>query len=134
MRAWAGCDVSDPLEDVLRLVAAGRLTAAEAEPILAALEENDRRNDRPAPGPGSTAGRGTEPAGGRTVRLEVTENGRVAVNLRLPASLGEFGLRGLPGLDRPSLDRIRAAMTAGARGPVFEAVNEDGDGVRIVLE
>ena len=115
MRAWAGCDVSDPLEDVLRLVAAGRLTAAEAEPILAALEENDRRNDRPAPGPGPTAGRGT-------------------VNLRLPASLGEFGLRGLPGLDRPSLDRIRAAMTAGARGPVFEAVNEDGDGVRIVLE
>jgi hypothetical protein len=122
--------VSDPLEDVLRLVAAGRLTAAEAEPILAALEENDR----PAPSPGSTAGRGTEPAGGRTVRLEVTENGRVAVNLRLPASLGEFGLRGLPGLDRPSLERIRAAMTAGARGSVFEAVDEDGDGVRIVLE
>lgn len=127
--------MSDPLEDVLRLVAAGRLTAAEAEPILAALEENDRRTERPtATGPGSTADRGSEPAGGRTVRLEVTENGRVAVNLRLPASLGEFGLRGLPGLDRPSLDRIRAAMTAGARGSVFEAVDEDGDGVRIVLE
>jgi hypothetical protein len=126
--------VSDPLDDVLRLVAAGRLTAAEAEPILAALEAHDRPGDRTsASGSDPAAGRETGP-GGRTIRLEVTEDGRVAVNLRLPASLGELGLQGVPGLGGPSLDRIRAALSAGARGPVFEALDEDGDGVRIVLE
>ncbi len=116
-------------------MATGRLTAAEAETILAALDARDRRDDRPAPsGPASAAGRETGSAGGRTIRLEVTEDGRVAVNLRLPASLGELGLQGVPGLGGPSLDRIRAALSAGARGPVFEALDEDGDGVRIVLE
>jgi hypothetical protein len=120
--------------DVLRLVAEGRLSAAEAEPILAALDET---------GDDASAGRSTreriEPAadasaGGRTIRVEVTDRGRVVVNLRLPASLGDLGLRGIPGLSGPNVDRIRAALAAGTRGPVFEAVGDDGDGVRILIE
>ena len=109
--------MSDPLADVLQLVADGHLTAEEAEPILAALELDDdeawtlplteNRND-----PGNP-----EPTG-RTIRLEITDGGRVAVNLRLPASLGAFGLQGLPGLSTPSVDRIRAALKAGTRDRV----------------
>lgn len=125
--------MSDPLADVLQLVADGHLTAEEAEPILAALEldDDEARSDR------SSKDRhdpGDPERTGRTIRLEITDGGRVAVNLRLPASLGDFGLQGLPGLSRPSVERIRAALKAGTRGPVFEAVDEDGDGVRIVID
>ncbi len=120
------------MTDVLRLVADGVLTAAEAEPILAALELDEEPGHDPAPPEAPDPGDPRRTA--RTIRLEVTDGGRVAVNLRLPASLGDFGLQGLPGLSRPSVDRIRAALNAGTRGPVFEAVDEHGDGVRIVID
>ena len=70
----------------------------------------------------------------RTIRLEVSEGGRVAVKVRLPASIGDLGLEGLPGFTRTTVDRIRAAVRAGAHGAVFESIDDDGDGVRIVLE
>jgi hypothetical protein len=118
------------MEDVLELVAEGRLSVAEAEPILAALD--DRLGREPAT---------EEPverdhSGGvsRTIRLEVSEGGRVAVKVRLPASIGDLGLEGLPGFTRTTVDRIRAAVRAGAHGAVFESIDDDGDGVRIVLE
>ena len=51
---------ADPLDQVLRLVAEGRLTAEEAAPILAALDEQapSRAHRR------ATAPRGSEPPGG----------------------------------------------------------------------
>jgi hypothetical protein len=47
----------DPLDEVLRLVAEGRLTAEEAAPILAALDER--------PGTGASAAGGTGTRGGQ---------------------------------------------------------------------
>lgn len=138
----------DALDDVLRLVAEGRLTADEAAPIIAALEAadavrgggegSDRGRDRAGsgsdsgsgPGAGSSSGSGSA---GRTVRLEVTEDGRTVVNLRLPAALGEAALLRIPGLAQPQVDRIRAALAAGVRGTLLEA-GDRGDGVRIVID
>jgi hypothetical protein len=116
------------------MVADGRLSAAEAEPILAALDAagSGADADREA-GEWAGSGGGT-PGAGRSIRLEVTEGGRVAVKLRLPASLGDLSLEDIPGLSRPSIDRVRAALASGRRGPIFEAIDEDGDGVRIVLD
>ncbi len=129
--------MSDPLEAVLRMVADGRLSAEEAGPIIAALDERTA-DDRAAAGPRADGGPGASPADEsprpRSIRLEVTDGGRVAVNLRLPAALGDRGLEGVLGLTRTNVDRIRAALAAGARGPIFEALDEDGDGVRIVLD
>jgi hypothetical protein len=127
--------VSDPVDDILRLVAEGRLTAEEAEPILAALDEAEQvQNASPMPPAGQRPDPAPSSQSGRTIRVEVTDDGRVALNLRLPASLGELGLDGIPGLSRASLDRIAAAVRAGTQGPVFEAVDDHGDGVRIVVE
>ncbi len=131
--------MSDPIDSVLRLVAEGKLSAAEAEPILAALDDAGTAGD---PGPASdsstwsSAGEPGDRSAGttRSIRLEVTEGGRVAVKVRLPASLGDLGLEGVPGLTRDTVERIRAALRVGVLGPVFEAVDDDGDGVRIVLE
>jgi hypothetical protein len=126
------------MDDVLRMVAEGRLSAEEAEPILAALDAAEQATAGKSPEAGSGAGQPVEPSAsssaGRSIRVEVTDGGQVAVNLRLPASLGDLGLEGIPGLSRPNIDRIREALRAGSRGPVFEAVDDRGDGVRIVLD
>ena len=116
------------------MVADGRLSAAEAEPILAALDAAGRGPDADREAGEWAGSAGDTSAAGRSIRLEVTEGGRVAVKLRLPASLGDLSLEDVPGLSRPSIDRIRSALAAGRRGPIFEALDEDGDGVRIVLD
>lgn len=142
----------DPLEDILRLVADGRLTAEEAAPILAALDE--RPASRPPAGRPASA-RGSEPPGGfgtnpppgtraddsagaagdgpRTLRIEVTDAGRPVVNLRLPIAVGKLALDRIPGLPAEHVSRVREALRTGYRGSVLE-VDDDGDGVRIVLE
>ena len=122
----------DALESVLRLVADGRLSAEEAGPILDALEartaaaaSEDREHtetDSGRRGPG------------RAIRLEVTENGRKVVNLRVPLALGRAALNRVPGLSEATTDRIREAIEAGITGPIVHVDEGSGDGVRIVIE
>ena len=143
---------ADPLDQVLRLVAEGRLTADEAAPILAALDEQatepaHRARDQgvraaggfgfdtpPAPagwpGPSSAPGPGR---GSSTLRIEVRDAGRNVVNLRLPLAVGRFALDRVPGLSNDQVDRVREAMSSGFRGPILD-VDDDGDGVRISIE
>ena len=137
----------DALDDVLRLVAEGRLTADEAAPIIAALEAAEGRPETESTGSASSASPRTggpsagpdgsrgDPAGsgGRSVRLEVTEGGRTVVNLRLPAGLGEAAMLRVPGLSPAQVERIRSALADGLRGTLLEA-GEDGDGVRISID
>jgi hypothetical protein len=152
---------ADPLEQVLRLVADGRLTAEEAGPILAALDEPTRgetapgtRTGRPAKpsggfGPTPPPGAASRPGAGSgsdadspedrpghpatSLRIEVSDAGRKVVNLRLPLAVGRFALDRVPGLSADQVTRVREAMNSGFRGPVL-VVDDDGDGVRISLE
>jgi hypothetical protein len=123
--------VADPLESVLRLVAEGRLTAAEAGPILDALDDRDAADARPSHASGSAA----PPAGGpgKALRIEITEHGRKVVNLRVPLSLGRAALSRIPGLAEATTERIREALDAGISGPIM-TVDDDGDGVRVIIE
>jgi hypothetical protein len=123
----------DALESVLRLVADGRLSAEEAGPILDALDA--RANPAPArdhDAETETDTRGRQP--GRAIRLEVTENGRKVVNLRVPLALGRAALDRVPGLSEETADRIREALEAGITGPIVHVDEGSGDGVRIVIE
>jgi hypothetical protein len=125
----------DALESVLRLVADGRLSAEEAGPILDALEARATA----APPPDHDAENATEPTTrsrqpGRAIRLEVTENGRKVVNLRVPLALGRAALDRVPGLSEATTDRIREALEAGITGPIVHVDEGSGDGVRIVIE
>ncbi len=129
----------DPLDIVLRLVAEGRLTADEAAPILAALDS--------APGKAATGSAGEPPARGsqargegggpdgpgRSLRIEVRDQGRTVVNLRLPLALGRYALDRIPGLSGDQVDRVRAALSSGMTGPVL-VVDDDGGGVRIAID
>ncbi|HYO44896.1 MAG TPA: hypothetical protein VES19_16985 [Candidatus Limnocylindrales bacterium] len=146
----------DPLEEVLRLVAEGRLTAEEAAPILAALDDHPGAGPGPVSGDGSASRAGAAPkgsprqeppggfgaspppsfgtpSGATTLRLEVRENGRQVVSLRLPIAVGRLALDRVPGLSGEQVERVREALAGGMRGPILQV--EDGDsGVRIVLE
>ena len=125
----------DALESVLRLVADGRLTAEEAGPILDALDARPNRPPHPTttrtpkPSPRRVAAKP-----GRAIRLEVTENGRKVVNLRVPLALGRAALDRVPGLSEAAADRIREALEAGITGPILHVDEGSGDGVRIVIE
>ena len=123
----------DALESVLRLVADGRLSAEEAGPILDALEARANTastEDQEHRDEAERQGRGP----GRAIRLEVTENGRKVVNLRIPLALGRAALDRVPGLSEATADRIREAIEAGITGPIVHVDEGSGDGVRIVIE
>ena len=132
--------MSDPLDQVLRLVAEGRLTAEEAAPILDALQATGQVGDRPSDDAATAAAdelAGPTSSGGRprALRIMVLENGRKAVNLRVPLSLGRMGLDRIPGLSPDDISGIRRALDAGVTGPILAVDDdEDGNGVRIVLE
>ncbi len=140
--------MTDPLERVLQLVAEGKLTADEAAPILEALDRKSNVgsgassfgpgasfNPGPSfePGPAGETRPGNQPAA-RYARIEVRENGRRVVDLRIPISLGRFALSRVPGLSREQIAEVEEAVSSGAHGPILEVQDTDGDGVRIVLE
>lgn len=144
--------MTDPLDRVLQLVAEGKLTADEAAPILEALDRKGSPGFGGAdagmafgpgasfsPGPSFEPGPASEPGPGngraaRYARIEVRENGRRVVDLRIPISLGRFALSRVPGLSREQIAEVEQAVTSGAHGPILDVQDPDGDGVRIVLE
>jgi len=131
----------DALDQVLRLVAEGRLTADEAAPILDALDAamgpaegagwSDADADRRTFDGASKASSDDSPA--RAIRIEVSDAGRQVVNLRVPLALGRAAIDSIPGLSESMTDRIRAALASGFKGPLVQ-VDDDGDGVRIAIE
>ena len=137
---------ADPLDEILRLVAEGRLSAEEAGPLLAALDEATRRTADPAAEPRPRAAERDQGSSGgaplegdvlsgspSTLRIEVRDNGHDVVNVRLPIAVGRFALDRVPGLSGDQVARVREAMNSGFRGPLL-VVDEGGSGVRIILE
>ena len=128
----------DAFERVLRLVSDGRLTADEAGPILDALETRaafldaptTRTGDRSAPG---AASKGSPDGPSRAIRIEVSDQGRKVVNLRVPLALGRAALDRIPGLSEATTERVREALASGISGPILD-IDDNGDGVRIVIE
>jgi hypothetical protein len=127
--------MSDPIDRVLQLVAEGKLSAEDAGPILAALDRNARPDPGTASAPAADSAAGPVAAGApRFARVEVRERGRRVVDLRVPISLGRFALSRVPGLSSQQISEVEEAVTTGAHGPILDVEDEDGDGVRIVLE
>lgn len=128
--------MSDPLDDVLQLVANGRLTADEAAPILEALGiGRDGPEDEAALSDDAIAMGSSQGPGPRALRIEVSESGHKVVNLRVPLALGRIALDRVPGLSADNITRIREALDVGMTGPILVVDDgADGDAVRIVLE
>ena len=127
--------MADPLEQVLRLVAEGRLTAAEAAPILDALgADGGSRSEAVdgAPRPAETPTDGAR-SSATSIRIEISDGDRKVVNLRVPISLGRFGLDRIPGLGGGNVDLVRQALAEGRAGTILD-IDDNGSGVRIARE
>jgi len=137
--------MSGELEALLKLVSEGRLTAQEAAPIVAALEEKAQPDGRRSTGgfpdsaPNSRAsGEGRrrsaqEALAGRRIRVFVAEHGRPVVNIQIPLAAAGFAIDQVPGLSPDHRSRIVEAIQSGMTGPILE-VSDHGDEVRIVIE
>ena len=117
------------VEKILNLVAEGKLSAQEADEILAALnprESGASPNGAPASSP---------PAPKTThLRIEVTDGGRQVVNLRVPINIAGWASSFLPGLSDQDSDRIRGAVESGRRGTILDVTDDDGSRVLITSE
>jgi hypothetical protein len=137
--------MSGELEALLKLVSEGRLTAEEAAPIVAALEEKTQpeargsagRRQDPAPDSRASAegrrGSAQDLLAGRRIRIFVAENGRPVVNIQIPLAAAGFAIDQVPGLSPDHRSRIVEAIQSGMTGPILE-VSDHGDEVRIVIE
>jgi hypothetical protein len=124
--------MADPVEQVLRLVSEGRLTAAEAAPILDALGA-DAASTSDGDQPPIEGLRDGVDRTATALRIQVTEGGRQIVNLRVPVSLGRLALERIPGMSLTTIDMVRQALAERHTGTLL-AVDDEGDGVRISLE
>jgi hypothetical protein len=132
--------MSGELEALLKLVADGKLTADEAAPIVAALQQKSQSG-----GTASVAGRAdgtSDPRrgksaqdflAGRHIRIFVAEKGVPVINLQIPLAAAGFAIDQVPGLSDDHRSRIVEAIQTGMTGPILE-VSDHGDEVRIVIE
>jgi hypothetical protein len=142
----------DPLDDVLRLVAEGRLSPEEAAPIIDALAAARGPADRAraageaaraaseaagaargARGTGQDASAPPPPGPPRRLRVQVRDGGRTTVDLQLPGVLAELA-GAVPGIPAVYADRVREAIRTGLRGSIIDVIDDDGSGVTISLD
>lgn len=128
--------MADPMDEVLRQVAAGELSPDDAEAIITALSGTSSAREGSQPGESDTDPTGVTAGGrttGRAVRIRVQEGGRTVVNLRIPMSW--TGLTSLvPGLSSDQVRRVSEALRNGERGPILDIQDANGDGVVISTE
>ena len=138
--------MSGELEALLKLVSEGSLTAEEAAPIVAALEEKARRDAR-GRRPAGAAGRAGATAGARPAtparpRSSSPAEGSASswprtaarsINIQIPLAAAGFAIDQVPGLSPDHRSRIVEAIQTGMTGPILE-VSDHGDEVRIVIE
>lgn len=123
---------SEERMQILNMIAEGKITAEEGARLLAALGPSRPAQGRGAPG---------APAAPRWFRLRVTdlETGRIKVNVNLPMSLVQVGIkmgaRFAPGTEDFNFRDVIDQIKAGAQGKVMDYENsEDGERVEIYVE
>lgn len=115
----------------------GRHVARAQRSVERARERAERGVERARERAGDARAQAAETmqdAGGRQLRIRVTEHGHQVVNLRIPIGFVDAALNFVPGIGGEQSDRIRAAVSAGTLGPILDVEDPDGDGVLISVE
>lgn len=142
--------MTDDLEEILARVASGELTPEMAEPLVAAVTDQQRMATPATTAawvPGADREAGTSDSGhatrafgstasgpSRAVRIRVTDGGRQIVNLRIPMSIASLAGTVIPGLDDPHIARVQQALRDGEIGTILDVRDDDGSGVVIATE
>lgn len=114
---------------ILKLIEEGKITAEEGARLLVALNKSSRRQAS-----------GSE-ADSRWLRVRITDlrSGKPAVNVNLPLSLVNVGLRVgarfIPDVEGIDLSSVASALQQGVTGKIMDVVDEDeGQRVEIYVE
>ena len=123
--------MGDEMTTILRLVSEGKLSADEAAPIIEALGRPDRSQASGTPPPAATPGT----TKGRRIRIQVSERGRKAVDVRVPLAFAAMAAKMVPGIPESYRKLIADAVETDTVGPIVDlAEDEDGDAVLISIE
>ncbi len=119
---------ADERIQILRMIENRQISAEEGARLLAALEDKPSPELPPPPSPQTR---------GRWLNVRVTDqrSGKRKVNVRIPLSLVDVGLKlgakfspvGIEGLD---MNQIMAAVKAGGMGKIVDVEDEE-DGVHV---
>ena len=114
---------------ILKMIEDGKISAEEGAKLLAALADSRRTQPLPTGGPA------------KWFRVRVTDmaTGKTRVNVNLPMSLVNVGLkmsaRFAPNLDQEQLNVIAEALKAGSLGKIVDVIDdEDGEHVEVFIE
>jgi len=115
---------------ILKMLEQKQITVDEAAKLLSALEAGRK----PPPVPGA----GTAPRWFR-VRITDTASGKQKVNVNIPMSLVNVGLKMgakfAPDMEGMDMDLIQKAIHEGAQGKIIDVQDEDdGEHVEIFIE
>lgn len=124
---------ADERIQILRMIENRQISAEEGARLLAALEDKPSPELTPPPSPQTR---------GRWLNVRVTDqrSGKRKVNVRIPLSLVDVGLKlgakfspvGMEGLD---MGQIMAAVKAGGTGKIVDVEDEeDGEHVEVYIE
>jgi hypothetical protein len=128
-------------EQVLDMLSEGKVTVEEAKALLDAL--NQQQPETQSAGveilelPAKRGGLFKKP---RMIYIEVVENGKKKVNIRIPFALAKVGRRFVPDdvVDvagkKINLDEIFDAIKEGVDGNLVEVDDGNGDTVRIYVK
>ncbi len=131
--------MSEERKRILRMVAEGKLTPEEADELLAALESQERGEEREVSYSYEfKAGTSRRP---RWLRVQVTDTrtGKTRVNVNVPFKLVELGSklggRWVGDIGGVSIDEILAAVAEGENGKIVEVEDEEsGEHVVVYVE
>jgi hypothetical protein len=114
---------------ILKLIEEGKITAEEGARLLAALNKGSRRQAS------------ASETDSRWLRVRVTDlrSGKPALNVNLPLSLVNVGLRVgarfVPDVEGIDLASVASALQQGVTGKIMDVVDEDeGQRVEIYVE
>jgi len=117
---------------ILKMVEEGKISAEEGAKLLAALSAGSKADaSRRTPGSSSR----------QQFRVRITDmaTGRSKVNINIPMSLVNVGLRMgarfAPEIEGINIDEVVAAIKSGAQGKIVDVVDkDDGERVEIYIE
>jgi hypothetical protein len=126
----------EEVKQILKMVEEGRITAEEAEKLIDVLKPDD--------GDGTTLISSTDDDYGKFLRIKVVENGNDKVNVNVPLSLVEVGIKlatqlgaeyepKLQALKDIDFNEILNSIQNGAQGKLVE-VEDNGTYVTITVD
>jgi hypothetical protein len=122
---------------ILKMIQEGKISPEEGIQLMDALEDSGNQGkDKGSTAPASPAGKG---ARWLRVRVTDTDTGKVRVNVRLPVSVINAGLkmgaRFSPEVEGLDMEQLMGFVQSGETGKIVDVIDDnDGEHVEVFIE